>query len=243
MPRRPPGCSPPPADPVPRRKQRTPELRARVLAAALDTLRDDGVAGLTTRAVARAAGTSTPAVYELFGDKDGLLCEVVFAGFRLLQVDLAALPRTDDPRADLVATLRTVRSFAAGQPVLSRLMFSRPVTALDPGPADRAAADSVRTLLVDRVRRLTTAMGRDIDPWDTAHVALALVHGLAAQEAAGWLGSTPMSTERRWALAVDTLLDGLAHLPENPDAVSPPPATPRGRSPRPSSPRSRRSSS
>ena len=65
---------------MPRPKQRTPELRDHVLHVALATLAADGVTGFTTRNVARQAQTSTPAVYELFGDKAGLVREVFFEG-------------------------------------------------------------------------------------------------------------------------------------------------------------------
>ena len=60
---------------VPRPKQRTSELRDQVLRVALDLLSRDGVAGFTARAVAQSAATSVPAVYELFGDKAGLVQE------------------------------------------------------------------------------------------------------------------------------------------------------------------------
>lgn len=58
---------------VPRPKQRTPELRDEVLRVALTMLATDGVEGFTTRRVASGASTSVPAVYELFGDKAGLV--------------------------------------------------------------------------------------------------------------------------------------------------------------------------
>ena len=70
---------------MPRAKQRTPEMRERVLRAAMDMLASNGVAEFTTSRLARHAGTSTPAVYELFGDKAGLVREVFFEGFRLLR--------------------------------------------------------------------------------------------------------------------------------------------------------------
>ena len=69
---------------MPRRKQRTPELRDHVRSVAVELLARDGVAGFTARRVAREAETSTPAVYELFGDKGGLIRELFFEGFRLL---------------------------------------------------------------------------------------------------------------------------------------------------------------
>jgi len=55
---------------MPRAKQRTPELRDRVLDVAITTLGDEGIARFTTRRVAERAGTSVPAVYELFDDKE-----------------------------------------------------------------------------------------------------------------------------------------------------------------------------
>src|SRR4029077_11838885 len=54
---------------MPRAKQRTPELRDRLLEAAIATLSEEGIARFTTRRVAERAGTSVPAVYELFDDK------------------------------------------------------------------------------------------------------------------------------------------------------------------------------
>jgi len=44
-------------------------LRDHVLSVAVGLLAREGVAGFTARSVAREAQTSTPAVYELFGDK------------------------------------------------------------------------------------------------------------------------------------------------------------------------------
>src|ERR1700689_2067607 len=96
---------------VPRQKQRTPELRDHVLSVAVGLLAREGVAGFTARSVAREAETSTPAVYELFGDKGGLIRELFFEGFRLLHRHLETLPDSDDPRADLVALVTLYRSF------------------------------------------------------------------------------------------------------------------------------------
>ena len=61
-------------------------------------LDDDGVAAFTTRNVARGAATSIPAVYELFGDKSGLVREVFFEGFRQLRHRFDQFCATDDPR-------------------------------------------------------------------------------------------------------------------------------------------------
>jgi AcrR family transcriptional regulator len=195
---------------VPRAKQRTPELRDRVLAVALELLARDGVAAFTARRLARAAETSTPAVYELFGDKGGLLREVFFAGFRLLHERLATLVQSADPRADLLALLTLYREFFVENPVLAQLMFSRPFSDFDPRPAERRASGSVRLLILTHVRRCIDAKQLHGDETDLAHALVALVQGLALAEQARRLGSTRRAVDRRWTLALEALLDGLA---------------------------------
>lgn len=62
----------------------TDSVRDRIVDAAADLLADVGPAGVTTRAVAAAAGVQAPTIYRQFGDKDGLLEAVadrVFAAY------------------------------------------------------------------------------------------------------------------------------------------------------------------
>lgn len=194
---------------MPRAKQRTPELRDRVLRIAVAMLAREGVAGFTTRKVAEEAATSTPAVYELFGDKAGLVRETFSEGFRLLRQRFDALEPTGDPRADLVHVLEIFRRFVAENRVLAEIMFSRPFADFDPGPAQLEAGGAVRTFIVGQVHRCIAAGVLAGDETDVAHVLVSLTQGLAATEAAGWLGRTPASVERRWRLAIRAVLDGL----------------------------------
>jgi AcrR family transcriptional regulator len=194
---------------VPRAKQRTPQLRDHVLHVAVSTLAAEGVTGFTTRKVAQQAETSTPAVYELFGDKAGLVREVFFEGFRLLRRHFDELAESGDPRADLVDVIKAFGGFARGNPVLAEVMFSRPFVDFDPGPDELRAGSAVREFIVGRVRRCTGAGILGGDDTDIAHVLVALAQGLAAQESAGWLG-TPASRDRRWDLAIRAVLDGLS---------------------------------
>jgi len=195
---------------MPRPKQRTPELRDRVLQVAVATLMTEGAEGFTTRRVAEQARTSTPAVYELFGDKAGLVREVFFEGFRRLRERFDTLAESGDPRRDLLEVIAAFRGFVQDYPVLGQLMFARPFADFDPGPDERAAGRSTREFIVTRVRRCVEAGVIAGDPTDVAHVLLALGQGLSTQEAAGWLGSSPASMDRRWDLAVHALLTGLS---------------------------------
>ena len=195
---------------MPRVKQRTPELRDKVLDVAVTTLNAHGISGFTTRRVAELAGTSVPAVYELFEDKAGLVRQVFFQGFRLLGRELATVPATDDPLADVVRLAPAFRRFCLERPGLARVMFTRPFADFDPGPPDVAAGAAVREVFIGRIQRCVDAGLLIGDPTDIAHVLLALVQGLAVQEGGRWLGSGAASVERRWRLGVTTLLRGFA---------------------------------
>lgn len=195
---------------MPRAKQRTEQLRGHIVQVAIAMLAADGVGGLTTRKVAEQAQTSPPAVYELFGDKAGLVREVFFEGFRLLGDRFGRLRESDDPRADLLRTIQVFRTFVRDNPVLAQVMFSRPFADFDPGPADLEAGTATREFIVHRVRRCIDAGIIDGDQTDIAHAMLALSQGLAMQETAGWLGSSKTSVTRRWDLAVRALLAGLS---------------------------------
>jgi AcrR family transcriptional regulator len=195
---------------VPRPKQRTPQLREQVLTAAVGLLARDGVAGLTARSVAREAHTSTPAVYELFGDKGGLVRELFFEGFRTLGRYLEACAESPDPRDDLVRLAAAYHDFIRENPTLAQVMFSRPFTTFDPSRSELEAGSFVRALIIERVRRCADAGLLVGDEMDIAHVLVALVQGLAAAENDGRLGSTRKSIDRRWTLAVESLLNGLS---------------------------------
>jgi AcrR family transcriptional regulator len=197
---------------MPRAKQRTPELRDHLLEVAIATLAEEGIAGLTTRRVAERAGTSVPAVYELFSDKAGLLRGMFFEGFRLLGAELATVPLTDDALADLERLVPVFRQFCRDYPRLGQLMFSRPFADLDPGPDELTAGASVREAFTGRIQRCVDAGLLDGDVADIAHVMLALAQGLAVQELGPWLGPSTSSVEQRWRLGVRAVLAGLRPL-------------------------------
>lgn len=200
---------------MPRTKQRTPELRERLLAVAVDLLAEEGAAGLTARSLAARAETSAPALYELFGDKSGVVRELYFEGFRQLSAELARLAESADPIADLWALAAQYRRFIRGNRELAEVMFSRPFTDFSPGPDEVAATSSVRVLIVGRVRRCIDLGLLRGDETDVAHVLVALMQGMAFAEAAGRLGTTTESIERRWRLAIGAALSGFGSRPSS----------------------------
>jgi AcrR family transcriptional regulator len=193
---------------MPRVKQRTPELRERVLREASTLLAEEGVIGVTTRSLATRAETSAAALYELFGDKAGIVRALYFEGFRQLARELSASTETPDPMADLWALAAAYRKFIRTNQELAEVMLSRPFRDFSPGPDELAATGSISLLVASRVRRCIDAGSLRGDESDVSQVLLATIQGLAFSETAGRLGTSTESIERRWRLAVGTMLNG-----------------------------------
>lgn len=194
---------------MPRPKQRTPALRQQILASALDVLEREGLPALTTRAVATSADTSVPALYELFGDKAGLVRELFGEGFQRLQQAYDSLDLDGDPVADVHVAAGAFRSFARAHPELFAIMFTRPFASVEPSAGDRRAGTATRRFLVARMEAVVDRRGLEADATDLAHGLLGAMIGLAIQENGGWLGSSAADRDRRWQVAVDAYLGSM----------------------------------
>lgn len=195
---------------MPRVKQRTDALRERGVASALAVLAEEGVGGLTTRTVAKRADASVPAIYEVFGDKAGLIREVFFQGFRMLGDELTAGGDSGDPVEDIRLLARSFREWVSENPVLAQVMFSRPFADFDPTAEDNRAGARVSKVFVDRARAATDTGQLVGDPVDIAHVLFAYVEGLTAAETAQRVGAAQADVERRWRLGLDAIIRGLS---------------------------------
>ncbi|WUD72300.1 TetR/AcrR family transcriptional regulator [Streptomyces sp. NBC_00510] len=108
--------------------------RARLLDAALAVLDDDGVEGLTLRAIARRANVSHGAPLKHFPHRAALLSAVATVGFRELNVRAEAAVRACPEGAPAAARLRAGArgyvAYALGRPAMFTLMFRHDL--LDP---------------------------------------------------------------------------------------------------------------
>lgn len=141
-------------------------VRSRILDAAVELLREEGTAAVTTRGVADRAGLQPPAIYRHFGDKDGLLdavAEHVLATFVAAKARTARRAADDDvdPLQDLQAGWDAQLEFGLANPTVHRLL-----TDPERGAPSPAAAQG-RRLLTARVHRLAT-QGRLRVPEDRA---------------------------------------------------------------------------
>jgi AcrR family transcriptional regulator len=190
--------------------------RDALLDAAERIVEAEGVEALTVRRVADAVGTTTRAVYSVFGSKDGLLVALGSRAFELLGSEIEAFPATRDPAADLVAAgVGVFRRFATEHPALFRIGVQQ--TLPDPGLAadfQEAARDALAGLAA-RVERLDAAGllgGRSVR--DAVRSFHALCEGLATIELRGLLRAG--EEERIWRDALAALVHGFATPPPRP---------------------------
>ena len=88
------------------------------------------------RAVAERAGTSTRAVYSLFGSKEGLLVDALAQdAYTFLADGMDHMAETDDPAADLIEMgVSVYRRLVLEHPALYRIAFQRIVPDVRAGP-------------------------------------------------------------------------------------------------------------
>lgn len=190
-------------------------LRRSLLDACSEVISRHGPDGVSLRDLARRVGTSTAAVYALFGGRDELLAAVTAEGFARFAEHLARVRPTSDPAGDLLALGLAYRDSALDDPHFYRVMFgSAPAPASAPAPTPVAAGDAVGPEPEPGVhsrepfRMLEDAVGRLVPPERAAAGAYrlwALVHGLVSLELAGLL---PGDAERRAQAYRETLLAG-----------------------------------
>jgi AcrR family transcriptional regulator len=194
---------------VPRVKSHTEELAARLLDVTARLLAAHGPGGVTTRAVAAAAGTSTTAVYSLYGGKSGLFQAVYVAGYGRLAESLQQVDASDRPAADLIALAHAYRASALEDPHLYELLFGRRVLGFVLDEDALAAARQAQQPLRQAVRRCQEARALTGDENDLVIGLWAALHGLVSLELHGWLGDAPQTRDRRFSSSLLVLFPQL----------------------------------
>lgn len=159
--------------------------RDRTLDAAAQLLRDEGPAALTVRRIASAAGLSTMAIYHHFGGKDGLVEALYVDGFRALDEALSAVPRTDDPVADVEALALAYREVAMRRPGYYEVMFGRPFPGFVPSAEARGRAMRPWRAFTEGLERCEAAGLLTVPANEAALLIWASGHGLLMLQLAG----------------------------------------------------------
>ena len=147
------------------------QVRLRVIEAAIDLLTREGRDAVTTRRVAVAAGLQPPAIYRLFGDKDGLLDAVAEHGFAAFLAAKHVDHDAVDPVEDLRAGWDLAVEFGLANPALYTLMYSEPARAAS------AAFKAGTEILMGRIRRLAAGGWLRVDEELAAMIIRATAHG------------------------------------------------------------------
>jgi AcrR family transcriptional regulator len=126
--------------------------RAQLVEVAAELLSTEGPDAVTTRSVALAAGVQAPAIYRLFGDKNGLLDAVVQHGFATYVASKPPVGADADPVESLRRGWELHVGFGLANPELFRLMHTALRT-----PDGRAIAAAGAEVLQARVHRVAEA--------------------------------------------------------------------------------------
>ena len=172
------------------------QARQRVIEAAIDLLARGGRDAVTTRAVADGAGLQPPAIYRLFGDKDGLLDAVAEHGFTAFLATKHVDPDPRDPVEDLRAGWDVAVEFGLANPALYTLMYSEPTRATS------AAFKAGMEILMGRIRRLAASGWLRVDE----ELAAQIIHATARGAVLTWLS---LPKDRRNPALLTTLRESM----------------------------------
>src|SRR5262245_55763381 len=138
-----------------RHDERTAEA---LLDAAERLVETEGADALAVRRVAHETGTTTRAVYSVYGSKDALLAALGRRAFEILGREITRLPETGDPAGDLVeAGVVVFRRFVVEHPSLFGIAFLHTAVTAPVVAEFRPAASDALGGLFARVQRLADA--------------------------------------------------------------------------------------
>ncbi|WP_432035397.1 TetR/AcrR family transcriptional regulator [Streptomyces cucumeris] len=172
------------------------QTRQRVIEAAIGLLTRGGREAVTTRAVADAAGLQPPAIYRLFGDKDGLLDAVAEHGFATFLATKHVDPDPPDLIEDLRAGWDVAVEFGLANPALYTLMYSEPTR------ANSATFRAGMEILMGRIRRLAAGGWLRVDE----ELAAQIIHATARGAVLTWLS---LPKDRRNTALLTTLREAM----------------------------------
>jgi AcrR family transcriptional regulator len=182
------------------------KLRARLLERAEAIVSAEGLEHLSLRTLAKDCGTSTTAVYSLFGGKSGLVTVLFDEAFRRLGDHLAVVGHGADVIDDLVRLGLAYRASALTEPHLFALMFGG--RTLLPAEAEaRTVAGTALGPLREAVERAVDekALRPDVDPVAASLILWTTVHGWTSLQVRGLL---PPGADVLLGDALRAVLDG-----------------------------------
>jgi AcrR family transcriptional regulator len=147
--------------------------RRRILEVAAGILEREGAQAVSTRSVAAAADIRAASLYQLFGDKDGLLAALAIHAFDIYLAEKHTLAHTDDPVDDMRRGWDMHVDFGLRHPAFYLLMYGTDRPGRRP-----PAADEANDLLLKFFERVAAAGRLRVPSALAARLTLAAVTGV-----------------------------------------------------------------
>ncbi|HUR22692.1 MAG TPA: TetR/AcrR family transcriptional regulator [Acidimicrobiales bacterium] len=173
------------------RSARRQSARAAIVESAWAAVREEGLAALSLRDLARRSGITTPTVYAYFDSKNDIYDAMFGQAAEEFLQHLAAPYETADPRAVLVASLRRFVRFCTADFPRYQLLFQRTIPGFEPSPESYAPAVRALELSAEVLAANGVTDARHLDVWT------ALTTGLVSQQIANDPGG------ERWVALID----------------------------------------
>ncbi len=190
-------------------------LHGRLLQTAAHLVAENGAGSVSMRRLASAAGTSTTAVYSLFGGRPALFAALHAAAFADFGAAQHTAPISDEPAQDLMALAHAYRDWALSHPQLYAVMFAGALgNHLPPDLDPQLALDTMRPLENASARFI--ASGRAVPDASTARLSIALwsaVHGFVSLELLQFLDPDATAGRQSYTWAMSALLRGWTAQP------------------------------
>jgi AcrR family transcriptional regulator len=196
-------------------RPRDPATRSELIEISARLLAKEGPEAMSSRRIAKLAGTSTMAVYTYFGSMSGLVREMVHEGFGRLAAAFDRSRPSDDPVADLALLGRVYRGTAVANAHLYSVMFGgRTLAGFELTEADRQYGRFNLIRVVETTARCI-ASGRFAaeDATLVAHHMWLAMHGQVTLEIGGYL-IEPCDADRCFESQLVTLMVGAGDTAE-----------------------------
>lgn len=178
------------------RRRRHDDKRASIVAAAWELAHEEGVAGLSLRALATRVGLRQPSLYAYFASKNDLYDAMFSHGNEQLLAWFDDLALPSDPAKALRTFSAELTAFFTDDAVRYQLMFERTLPGFEPSPASYRLAQR----FYDRMR-VDVLLPAGVRSSELLDVYVALMAGIAAAQLANEPGG------QRWTRHVDWVVD------------------------------------
>ena len=173
------------------REARRQSARDAIVDAAWALVREEGLAALSLRDLAKRAGITTPTVYAYFESKNAIY-DAMFGRAAAEFADRMTEPYdSEDPRAVLAGGVRRFVEFCTRDVARYQLLFQRTIPGFEPTPESFAPAVRAVEAVHERLALNGVTDPRHVDMWT------ALTTGLVDQQISNDLGGD------RWARLID----------------------------------------